>query len=388
MLNLLFFAVRNHQLAYFRTLSQQAASSGEYSSNAIRHRQSFANVLPLHTAPASERQRIVSQQLHELAQEKTDYQLPAFSRFVLNIWLNLQFGWLYSAYSNCLKKYRPDAVVLWNGLKWDQQIMATAARQMGIRCLYMENGALPATTAVDARGVNFLNSLPRSLDFYQNQPETELPAQLVARQQNRRKVQSAETGNHELPEKYLFVPFQVETDSQIICFSPWISNMEAFYAQLQQQIDALPEPWVLVIKEHPSAVRSFGHLHQRHPRIRFANHTPTQELIESSSGVITINSSVGIEALLLGIPVLVLGQAFYGLPGLVAEAHDAAALRNWLQRPEQLPVSTDRNRYLSFLNKRYLIAGPWRSPDDAHLTAMNQRIRQLLTRSDQPFAEQ
>ena len=73
------------------------------------------------------------------------------------------------------------------------------------------------------------------------------------------------------------------------------------------------------MKEHPSdhgridysgAFRAF-------PDVVFTKLMNTQELIEKSAAVVTVNSTVGIEAMLHLKPVITLGDAFYAVPGLV-----------------------------------------------------------------------
>src|SRR5690606_27259707 len=134
----------------------------------------------------------------------------------------------------------------------------------------------------------------------------------------------------DLPKCYLFAPFQVDDDTQIILHSPWIPDMRAYFSvlcRLRARLVALGGEWAdtaIVIKEHPTCPWGWDRLHAEGERqgVLFANGNSTQELIEKSAAVLTINSSVGIEAMLFDKPLIVLGNAFYALPELAQTARN------------------------------------------------------------------
>ena len=105
----------------------------------------------------------------------------------------------------------------------------------------------------------------------------------------------------------------------------------------------------------------------------------TQELIERSLFVVTLNSTVGIESLLLGKPVLTLGNAFFNIEGLVAHADSlgellrlAGAYPNW-GLDEELRCS-----FLHYLQHQYCVSGHWQEAATEHLQDVAQRIRRIL----------
>lgn len=108
-----------------------------------------------------------------------------------------------------------------------------------------------------------------------------LPSTLVPRAPVTKKHKGV--GAEALPEHFIFVPFQVETDSQIISNSPWIKCMGKLYQHLANVIDKTDNPHLhIVIKEHPPELKRHDGLHRLHPRIVFANYCETQQLIERS----------------------------------------------------------------------------------------------------------
>ena len=91
-----------------------------------------------------------------------------------------------------------------------------------------------------------------------------------------------------------------------------------------------------VIKEHPSYRRSVIGKVTPHANIHFANGHPTPELIANADAVVTLNSTVGIEALVLEKKVITLGLAAYNIEGLVLHSIDPdmfekslTAIRDW-----------------------------------------------------------
>ena len=91
----------------------------------------------------------------------------------------------------------------------------------------------------------------------------------------------------------------------------------------------------IIFKEHPSSKKDYPNLHKIASHLEyvdFANGYPTQELIEKSEAVITINSSVGVESLLFNKKVITLGNAFYNIEGIVKNAKDKEELIEILKK--------------------------------------------------------
>lgn len=223
-----------------------------------------------------------------------------------------------------------DAIVVWNGNRMPSAIIAAAARAAGMPQLYFELGAMPGTLQVDARGVNALNSLPRDPAWYLQREAVDFEGRdLVPRAPRRGKSADAV----ELPEHFLFAPFQVDADTQIVGFSPWIRSMRHWFSvliDLQNWLREKGDPRVVVVREHPSDREDYSDLHAAAEAagMVFANGNPMSELLQKADGVITINSSVGIEALLYSQKVIVCGDAFYQVDTLTQSARSEAELHD------------------------------------------------------------
>jgi len=120
------------------------------------------------------------------------------------------------------------------------------------------------------------------------------------------------------------------------------------------------------VKEHPSFALSIRNKVRPHPRILFANSNETRELIESAAGVLTINSTVGLEALTLGRKVVALGDAPYNVEGLVQMA---ASVPEVIDRLSALDIFTPdevlRDTFIGYVFNEFLLHGDMMEPDEA-----------------------
>ncbi|WP_414829198.1 hypothetical protein [Alteromonas sp. H39] len=303
--------------------------------------------------------------------------------------------WLYKQFAKRVVKYdvarfqaiikqkNADVIGVWNGQKLPSSAIALAARIQGKEVVYFENGLLPDTTTCDWSGVNCLNSLPDDPAFYkQFDSDRPLPKHLIPRAPARAKAKGIDVDT--LPSRFVFVPFQVETDSQIITNSPWIKSMGQLYQHLRRAMDSISDDELyLVIKEHPSELKRHDELHQLHPRILFANQCDTKALIDKAEAVLTVNSTVGLESLLLDKPVMVMGKACYALQGVCEKISDENALVEGLRDPKSCYGDVAvRRGFLNFLHEHYVIPTTWKDAQEQHFTALTQRLLKTDNFSD------
>lgn len=301
------------------------------------------------------------------------------------------YEWLMKVYARAeiakfcglIEKMEADVVGAWNGQKLPSSSVAFAAKAMDKEVVYFENGLLPHSTTCDVNGVNCLNSLPRDEVFYEQfSGEVTLPQTLQVRE--RAKAKAEGIAIDALPERYIFVPFQVETDSQVISNSPWIKSMAQLWQHIVNALDMANDPnLTIVIKEHPSDVIRHDKLHNKDPRIIFTNQCSTQELIENAEAVMTINSTVGIESLLLGKKVIVLGEACYDIPSVAYRVRDEESMAWALTHLNECGFDENRQRqFLQCLNDYYVIPQAWAQAKGEHFKALESRLQQT-----DPFSE-
>lgn len=275
-----------------------------------------------------------------------------------------QYNWARAQF-----EAQPDVIALaWNGRTSTRLAYMEAARDAGVARLYMERSPLPGRVTLDPQGINQLNAVPRERAFFEAFA-AEAPAhrgegwraireRLTARASSRADVGQG-TGS-DLPQGgFLFCPLQVPNDTQIRQFSGWVGSIEAQLQAMARAAQRLPAGWHLRIKEHPSSRIAFGPLlaelaARSEGRLIVDNSTDTFAQVAASAGVITVNSSVGLQAFFYDRPVMVLGQAFYGLPGLVNLAQSAGEMEALFADPAQLGFDPEfRAAFMNWLDQVY-----------------------------------
>ncbi|KAA2313401.1 nitrogen fixation protein FixF [Pseudooceanicola sediminis] len=248
---------------------------------------------------------------------------------------------------------QPDRIaIVYNGSNYPESVLAEVTA--GHPRVFVEAGFFPATLQVDAKGLNGGNSVPRTPSFYLDTDEDFAAGGLPATVNNR--PSKGTFAPVDLTPGFVFVPFQVPSDMQVTLHSPWVRDMEQFLDVVIAAAEANPDQ-TFVIKEHPSFKRSVIGLRLDHPRVIFANGNVTSEMIAQARAVLTLNSTVGIEALLLDKPVITLGDACYNIEGLVLHAGDADALNAALARRDWRPDPRLRRQFIGYLWNRYLVHG-------------------------------
>lgn len=121
------------------------------------------------------------------------------------------------------------------------------------------------------------------------------------------------------------MPLQVAGDSQILHHSPFPDVAASIRHVVASFAEHAPAGSVLVIKHHPmdrgyndytALIRELGAAHGLGDRLVYLHDTPLPVLLHLADGLVTVNSTAGISALLHGVPVKVLGDALYDLPKL------------------------------------------------------------------------
>lgn len=169
----------------------------------------------------------------------------------------------------------------------------------------------------------------------------------------RRKITSS-GGNHRFQkllfsnsQPYFFVPLQHDNDAQITHHSPFGQNTN-FIIEVMRSFarHAAKEAW-LVFRQHPHSRGGCGHsklIAALAVELNLANRVHhmiegnTPDLAEHSSGVVLINSTVGLQAIERGAPLMVLGEAIYKRKGLafMGELNDFWQHAHLPRKPEAL----------------------------------------------------
>lgn len=368
----LFFSLAKHQSKYFKRLLEEPEISGVVCPPADMPWPRLSDIGRV--ARRLNWPRLIEDKCQE-RQVKAKY-----AGVFYQLLLRLELLFIALRAQALIDREQPQVLVLWNGSHRYCQILL-ALLPVGTRTAFFENGLLPNTTTFDAQGVNFRNSVPREAEFYRRYAEqvAQGPEESIALVPRKPRIEGLQP--IELPKQYIFIPFQDDRDTQVRLFSPWIKNMRELFAL--GDLIQIKTGLTVVFKEHPSSRESYPELHQRcHASLMFANGNSTQELIESSLFVVTLNSTVGLESLLLGRPLLTLGQAFFNIPGVVMHADSAEQMLAIVATFPAWPLNPElRNGFLHYLKNQYCVPGSWQQADDVHVRDVVIRMLHLIDKN-------
>ncbi len=169
--------------------------------------------------------------------------------------------------------------------------------------------------------------------------------------------------------RYFIVALQVHNDSQVRVHSDYNDVEEFIIEVLQSFSDSAPEDKHLVFKHHPMdrGYRHYGHLLRKHTaalgiadRVHYVCDVHLPTLLKHSMGLVTINSTTGLQALFHEKPVKLLGRAIYLLPKLT---YQGDLDQFWINPGRVNRLAYRHFRYAlvhySQLNGSYYGASPW-----------------------------
>jgi capsular polysaccharide export protein len=277
-----------------------------------------------------------------------------------------------------IAEHEIDAIVLFGQSRLMHEIAIREARDLDVTVYVFEEGyARPDYITLEIGGVNGHSTIPRMRAFYDRQEPLELAAPQPTHQEFSQVADLAMTyaiastlgawayphyrhhrSMHPIAEglrwvrggyrkwlyrwrdrdvlselteperhkRWFLAPLQVFNDSQIQRFSPY-RNVAQFIELVMQSFarHAAADEW-LVFKHHPLD-RPYSDytevIAQRalalgiSDRVRYVHdlHLPT--LLKHARGVVTVNSTTGLQALYHGTPVVTLGECLYAVEGLV-----------------------------------------------------------------------
>lgn len=247
---------------------------------------------------------------------------------------------LRNAWQACLATYRPHLVINLNGQTVMSSLLSETCKKHHVPMLYWENGLIPDSLSIDTKGVNALAAAaqPKQPADEQDQLFAEYAAAYTEwREQWLGKATTLLQQGEPLDRKSLrqtmgistddlmiLLPLQVDTDTNVILHSPHIGSSQQLIDLMSAVASQLPR-LTIVVKDHPKRVLLGGKLDtdallaQGH---HYLEEGHLHSLLGASDAVVTINSTVGFEALLKGRPVICLGRAVYSGQGATLDLAD------------------------------------------------------------------
>lgn len=189
--------------------------------------------------------------------------------------------------------------------------------------------------------------------------------------------------------RYFVYPLQLQHDYSIQAYSPYSGNEQPMEDILRSFAHTAPEDTHLAVKIHPLDPNPFKWKHTVlsdakrlgvSNRVHFLDGGDLNQLLFSSQGVITINSTTGIATLELGIATKILGEAIYDIEGLVSQQ----PLDEFWQDPQHPDVEL-RNAFIKALVATIQLKGTYYQQPGLDAAVEQAAERLHLNKINQPL---
>lgn len=333
------------------------------------------------------------------------------------------FCWLVGELDGLLDAVQPAALFFWNGSGLAASVAEQLARPRGIPILFGENGYLPNTLQLDAEGVNAFSSIGRGISLeeirsrsYSDAERHELEALIQAYRRGQLPrvvppargrvrpsllaylVQAWEDWRERdppiranrliakecsvLPERFVFFPLQVASDSQLTIHSPLYGNrLDLAIADLDRAVREVDPGLGLVVKLHPADVKKtdYDPVVRALPGLVWVRGGDVRAILRHAECLVTVNSTVGIEGMIFGKPVITLGNNFYSREGLVHPVRERSELAIRLAQALRQPPNADLiQQYLRYLYFVAFVRGHWRDHSPASVGNLAERMITMI----------
>ena len=141
--------------------------------------------------------------------------------------------------------------------------------------------------------------------------------------------------------KFFILPLQVFNDSQIRIHSDFSSVRNFLLHMLSSFAAHAPDDVNLIVKQHPmdrgfiDYQKDIRHFVKKHPKLKgrifYVHDVPLPVFLRHGIGMVTLNSTSGLSALIHNMPVKVIGRAHYDIPGIT----DQAKLADFWKQPHK-----------------------------------------------------
>lgn len=151
----------------------------------------------------------------------------------------------------------------------------------------------------------------------------------------------------------IFVPLQVKNDTVMLLWSDWVKDLETFQKIIEQLAQELPNVKFL-IKNHPISINHKDSFFSNLPNIINVDDAHYKDCIKYSNAVLTINSGIGLQAMMWKKPVLICGKAFYQFNCLNQKIYNHDELKNIIQfKKFVIPNESRMTAFISYLLDKY-----------------------------------
>jgi len=226
----------------------------------------------------------------------------------------------------------------------------------------VERGALPNTIFVDGGG--FLNDslsynetqwnyaldnfqVIKTAEFIKNftYNKTSLEPQQERLNYNDFKDELFINGDKQV----VFIPLQVHNDTVIKLWSDWVISIDNFIETIMTLVYNNPDK-IFLIKQHPVERKNYNI--PLLPNIRIVDNYHYKDLIEYSDKILTINSGIGLQAMMWLKPVIILGNAYYNISNVNYKVNDINETHLALNKDLTVDINKMR-RFIYYLKFKF-----------------------------------
>ncbi|KAB7697389.1 hypothetical protein [Plesiomonas shigelloides] len=318
------------------------------------------------------------------------------------------FSYFYIFLENFIITNQIDLILLHNDLRWHHSLAIHLCKKHNLKYLVTEQGLFrPHTTVVDNVGVNALSNVKERFLYHVGQAECKSEVNYAITSSHdsytsyynflrylflsklgvvfgteseyvhkrhgvldylkrfykikiypkitmlNNKKESPSTREKDV-KRLIFVPLQLELDTQILVHSDFINNQEIIDAITTSFINAkLESKYQLVFKLHPNDTNQYNFM----AGVNVTDERITDTFLEKVSLVIAINSSAILSILSTTIPIITLGRSIYNIEG-VSEYSTISNLSDKINDVIKNGCSLhNREKYLKYLKDKYSFNG-------------------------------
>lgn len=218
----------------------------------------------------------------------------------------------FSAINRILEAYAPRYVFIWNGFTGNvaNLLRVVCSSRPELSTWYMERSFFNSSLFIDPSGVNAAASIAKYFD--DSYEEHEIPGDYI----EGKGADALQDSDAIKPfdSNYIFLPLQVQTDTNSILYSPYIKKMRVLVIAIADAVSyvnqKLGRDLKVIVRQHPEEVDKNLNL-PLHPIVYYRNEGSIRDWCFHSQAVVNVNSTVGMEALYLGKKVVSFGRSLY-----------------------------------------------------------------------------
>ncbi len=145
----------------------------------------------------------------------------------------------------------------------------------------------------------------------------------------------------------VFVPLQVHDDTVILLWCDWVKSMPKFQSMVRK-LGKKMENVIFLVKNHPVESKKM----RNGQNIKIVDNYHYKDCIKYSDIVLTINSGVGLQAMMWKKPVIIVGNAFYQQDEVNQKANNIKEVQDYILNP-MTPNNLKTRKFLYYLKFKY-----------------------------------